>query len=85
MNFIEELYYSNIRPQSATLSDRRKQASDIVSKISEQLRSTLAEPERTLLERLLEAEDEIAEETGLSDFKLGFSLGIQMMVDSFIL
>ncbi len=85
MNFIEELYYSNIRPQTIAMTARRKQASDIVSKISEQLRSMLAEPERTLLERLLEAEDEIAEETGLLDFKLGFSLGIQMMVDSFIL
>ncbi len=85
MSFIEELYYSNMRPQTYTASERRKQASDIVSKISEQLKVTLAEPERTLFERLLEAEDEIAEETGLSDFKLGFSLGIQMMVDSFIL
>lgn len=85
MNFIEELYYSNMRLQTIAMTARRKQASDIVSKISEQLRSTLAEPERTLFERLLEAEDEIAEETGLSDFKLGFSLGIQMMVDSFIL
>ena len=85
MNFIEELYYSNIRPQSDMSSERYQQASDIVSKMSELLRSALAEPERTLFERLLEAEDEIAEETGLSDFKLGFSLGIQMMVDSFIL
>ena len=85
MNFIEELYYSNIRPQSDMSSERCQQASDIVSKISEQLKVTLAEPERTLFERLLEAENEIAEETGLSDFKLGFSLGIQMMVDSFIL
>ena len=85
MNFIEELYYSNIRPQTIAMTARRQQASDIVSKISEQLKVTLAEPERTLFERLLEAENEIAEETGLSDFKLGFSLCIQMMVDSFIL
>ena len=85
MNFLEELYYGNIKIKSpdSFLNERYKQATDIVLSMTTKLKEALAEPERTMLERLLEAEDEIIEETGLSDFKFDFSLGVQMMVDCF--
>ena len=85
MNFIEELYYGHINPnvKDSVATVRHQQAADIVLRISTQLKETLPEPERTLLEHLLEAEDEIIEEKCLSDFKLGFSLGLHMMIDSF--
>ena len=85
MNFLEELYYGNIKIKSPDnfSNERYKQATDIVLSMETKLKEALAEPERTMLERLLEAEDEIIEETGLSDFKFGFNLGVQMMVDCF--
>ena len=85
MDFIEELYDGNLAPhgQRCVSAESYKQATDIISNMTAKLKDTLAEPERTMLERLIEAEDEIVEETGLSDFKLGFSLGVQMMVDCF--
>ncbi len=49
--------------------------------MQEKLKEALAEPERTMLERLIEADDEIVEETGMTDFKLGFSLGVRIMID----
>ena len=83
MNFIEELYYGNIKPnaRNSTRSARYEQATEITLKMQEKLKEALAEPERTMLERLIEADDEIIEETGMIDFKLGFSLGVRIMID----
>ena len=83
MNFIEELYYGNIKPnaRNITRSARYEQATEITLKMQEKLKEALAEPERTMLERLIEADDEIIEETGMTDFKLGFSLGVRIMID----
>ena len=83
MNFIEELYYGNIRPntQEHILTETYKQATAIVSRITAQLRETLSEPERTLLERLIEANNDVIGEIGAAEFKIGFSLGVQMMID----
>ena len=49
--------------------------------MQEKLKDALDEPERTMLERLIEADDEIVEEVGMTDFKLGFSLGVRIMID----
>ncbi len=83
MNFIEELYYGNIKPnaRNSARSARYEQATEITLKIQEKLKDALDEPERTMLERLIEADDEIVEEIGMTDFKLGFSLGVRIMID----
>ena len=83
MNFIEELYYGNIRPstQEHISTETYKQATAIISRIAAQLRETLSESERTLLERLIEANNEVIGETGAAEFKVGFALGVQMMID----
>ena len=83
MNFIEELYYGNIRPNTHghISTETYKQATAIVSKITAQLRETLSEPERTLLERLIEANNDVIGETGAAEFQVGFALGAQMMMD----
>ena len=49
--------------------------------MQEKLKEALDAPERTMLERLIEADDEIVEEIGMTDFKLGFSLGVRIMID----
>ena len=83
MNFIEELYYGNIRPstQEHISTETYKQATAIISRITAQLRETLSESERTLLERLIEANNEVIGETGAAEFQVGFALGVQMMID----
>ena len=83
MNFIEELYYGNIRlsTQEHISTETYKQATAIISRITSQLRETLSEPERTLLERLIEAHNEVIGETGAAEFQVGFALGVQMMID----
>ena len=85
MDFIEELYYGNIIPHTKNCypTTRYKQASEIILKLETKLKDALSEPERTMLERLIEASDEVNVETGMSNFKLGFSLGVQMMADCF--
>ena len=85
MYFIEELYYGNINPHTKNCypTTRYKQASEIILKLETKLKDALSEPERTMLERLIEASDEVNVETGMANFKLGFSLGVQMMVDCF--
>ena len=85
MNFIEELYYGNIHlsTQEHISTETYKQATAIISRITAQLRETLSEPECTLLERLIEANNEVIGETGASEFKIGFALGVQMMADCF--
>ena len=85
MNFIEELYYGNIRlsTQEHISTETYKQATAIISRITAQLRETLSEPERTLLERLIEAHNEVIGETGAAEFKIGFALGVRMMADCY--
>lgn len=83
MNFIEELYYGNIHlsTQEHISTDTYKQATAIISRITAQLREALSEPERTLLERLIEANNDVIGETGAAEFQVGFALGVQMMID----
>ena len=85
MNFIEELYYGNIRlsTQEHISTETYKQATAIISRITTQLREALPEPERTLLERLIEANNDVIGEIGAAEFQVGFALGVHMMVDCF--
>ena len=85
MNFIEKLYYGNIRlsTQKHISTETHKQATVIISRITAQLRETLSKPERILLERLIEANNEVIGETGAAEFQVGFALGVQMMTDCF--
>ena len=83
MNFIEELYYGNIRlnTQEHISTETYKQSTAIVSRITAQLRETLSEPERALLERLIEANNDIIGEIGAAEFQVGFALDVRMMMD----
>ncbi len=51
MNFIEELYYGNIRliTQEHISTETYKQATAIISRITAQLREALSEPERNIV------------------------------------
>ena len=84
MNFIEELYYGNISPHSIKIvpNERYAEASKLVIRFENELKDALAEPQLTALNRMLEANEELYTETELMQFKLGFRLGIQMMIDA---
>ena len=83
MNFIEELYYGNIRlnEKEHISTENYKQAANNITRIMTQLRETLSESERTLLERLTENYNEVIGETGAAEFKIGFALGAQIIID----
>ena len=83
MNFIEELYYGNIRlnEKEHISTENYKQAANNITRIMTQLRETLSEPERILLERLTENYNEVIGETGAAEFKIGFALGAQIIID----
>ena len=83
MNFIEELYYGNIRlnEKEHISTENYKQAANNITRIMTQLRETLSEPERTLLERLTENYNEVIGETGAAEFKIGFAMGAKMIID----
>ena len=85
MNFIEELYYGNIRlnEKEHISTENYKQAANNITRITTQLLGTLSEPERTLLERLTENYNEVIGETGVAEFKIGFAMGAQMVIDCF--
>ena len=84
MNFIEELYYGNISPHSVKIVPNKKyaEASKLVIRFENELKENLAEPQLTAFNRMLEANEELYTETELMQFKLGFRLGIQMMIDA---
>lgn len=84
MNFIEELYYGNISPHSVKIVPNKKyaEASKLVIRFENELKDALAEPQLTALNRMLEANEELCTETELMQFKLGFRLGIQMIIDT---
>ena len=84
MNFIEELYYGNISPHSVKIVPNKKyaEASELVIRFEHELKDNLAEPQLTAFNRILEANEELYTETELMQFKLGFRLGIQMMIDA---
>ena len=83
MEFMEALYYGNIAPHTKYFEPTAKyaQATEVILELAEKLKDAFAEPECTMFERLLEASDEVNSETGLANFRLGFSLGVQMMID----
>ena len=85
MNFIEELYYGNIKP-SEKRYDRDSQyakALDLFCKNEKILSETLEGDTLKLFNKLVDASDEISACTGTENFKLGFILGVQLMADCF--
>ena len=85
MNFIEELYYGNIKP-SEKRYDRNSQyakALDLFCKNEKILSDTLEGDTLKLFNKLVDASDEISACTAAENFKLGFILGVQLMTDCF--
>ena len=85
MNIIEELYYGNLNPNEKRY-DRDSQyakALELLCKNEKILSETLAGDTLKLFNKLMDASDEIIACTGTENFKMGFSLGVQLMADCF--
>ena len=85
MNFIEELYYGNINPneKKPNCNIQLSKAMELFSKNENELVEKLSKDDKKLFNDMVNASDEISACTSVENFKIGFILGVRMMVDCF--
>ena len=81
---LENLYFGNITPNDQTVRSGTalKRAMEQSAELEEQLTALLEGKEKTLLLRLINAEDEICGTMALENFILGFRLGVRMILEA---
>ena len=81
---LEDLFYGNLTPneQQIILDSPLQQAMDQAEEYEEKLTALLAGEEKTMLLRLLNAENEIGSTLALENFILGFRLGMRLAIES---
>ena len=81
---LEELFYGNLTPneQQITPDSPLQQAMDQAEESEEKLTALLEGEEKTMLLRLLTAENEIGSTLALENFILGFRLGMRLAIES---
>ena len=85
MNFIEELYYGNINPneKKPNRNTQLSKAMELFSRNENELVEKLSIYDKKLFNDMVNASDEISACTSVENFKIGFILGVRMMVDCF--
>lgn len=85
MNFIEELYYGNINPNQKTFEKGTQfaKALKLFCESESKLTEALTGENLKLFNDMVNAGDEITACTAVENFKIGFVLGVRMMVDCF--
>ena len=81
---LENLYFGNITPneQDITPGSVLAAAMDQAEQCEEKLTARLEGEEKTLLLRLLNAENEISSTMALENFILGFRLGMRIAIEA---
>ena len=81
---LEELFYGNLTPneQQITPDSPLQQAMDQAEEYEEKLSALLEGEEKTMLLRLLNAENEIGSTLALENFILGFRLGMRVAIEA---
>ena len=81
---LEDLYYGNITPNIRTVKHGTslQQAMEQAEECEEKLTTLLDGKEKTLLLRLLNAENEIGSTLALENFILGFRLGTRLILEA---
>ena len=81
---LEELFYGNLTPneQQITPDSTLQQAMDQAEEYEEKLSALLEGEEKTMLLRLLNAENEIGSTLALENFILGFRLGMRVAIEA---
>ena len=85
-NFIEELFYHNIDPQTRMVrngSNLQKQLG-LLSDYEEQLTRMLKDDERKLFLAFVNTVSEVQAESQLDSFMVGFRLGARFVFDTFV-
>ena len=85
-NFIEELFYHNIDPQTRMVrngSNLHKQLG-LLSDYEEQLTRMLKDDERKLFLAFVNTVSEVQAESQLDSFMVGFRLGARFVFDTFV-
>ena len=83
-DMLENLYFGNITPndQNVRSGTALKKAMEQSAECEEKLTALLEDKEKTLLLRLINAENEIGSTMALENFILGFRLGVRMILES---
>ena len=81
---LEELFYGNLTPNEQQIAPDSplQQAMDQAEEYEEKLTALLEGEEKTMLLRLLNAENEIGSTLALENFILGFRLGMRLAIES---
>ena len=85
MNFIEELYFGNINPNEKRF-EKDTQFAKALERFCEnesKLTETLTGENLELFIDMVNANNEITACTSVDNFKIGFILGVRMMIDCF--
>ncbi len=85
MSFIEELYYGNINPNAKKFKRGTQfaKALELFCENESKLTEALTDENLKLFHDLVNASDEITACTGVENFKIGFILGVRIMIDCF--
>ena len=81
---LENLYFGNITPNNQIVKSGTalKKAMEQSAECEEKLTALLEDREKTLLLRLINAENEIGSTLALENFILGFRLGMRLAIES---
>ena len=81
---LENLYFGNITPNDQIVKSGTalKKAMEQSAECEEQLTALLEGTEKTLLLRLINAENEIGSTIALENFVLGFRLGVRRILEA---
>ena len=85
MNFIEELYFGNINPNENRIdkNSQYKKALERFCKYENELNNLLSGKELQIFNKLINVSDEITSYASVENFKIGFVLGVHMMIDCY--
>ena len=83
-DMLENLYFGNIIPndQNVRSGTALKKAMEQSAECEEKLTALLEDKEKTLLLRLINAENEIGSTMALENFILGFRLGVRIILEA---
>ncbi len=84
MTVLEDLWYGNINPHEAILTDNRhyKGLLALMGRNRDKLSDTLTEQQKETLEKYDAAINEMHSLTEQAAFQYGFSLGVRLMTES---
>ena len=83
MNFIEELYFGNINPNEKRIdkNSQYKKALESFCKYENELNNLLSGEVLQIFNKFINVSDEITSCASVENFKIGFVLGVHMMID----